>query len=264
MARAGSFRHVPDLEALTPFPVPWSYPSKNEEIKEPKYDKYPAFSYPVYPRYKPLNFPPFPHQKDPDMPKVKAKDIFTLGKTLTQKLSEGRMKLIIKDGRQFVARVLLKPGQKITANTRVYIAKVKGAKETGTGYPVYILRVVPNEPKAPGKNASSAEIDRYNEKVLAYRYKFDRASYWEAVKFLKQQRMEQREANRDAWEAGRQKYLRQKAAARKEWAEGKAEYERKVSMHKLKWKRALAEYQISKIGSYYGNKYTSLYGSYYS
>ena len=261
--RAGSFRHTPDF-SLTPYPTPWAYPSKDDELKKPKYDKFPAFSYPSYPKYKPLNFPPFPHQKDPDMPKVQAKDIFTLGKTLTEKLAEGRMKIITKDGRTFVARVLLKPGQKITKNTRVYIAKVKSAKESGSGYPVYILRVVPNEPKPPGQNASSAEIDRYNEKVLAYRWKFDRAHYWEAVKFIKQQRMEQREAHRDAWEAGRQKYLRQKAAAREDWAAKKAEYERKVSEHQAKYKQALRMYQISKIGSYYGNKYASLYGSYYS
>lgn len=259
----GSFRHEPDM-SLTPFPTPWSYPGKDEELKKPKYDKFPAFSYPKFPKYKPLNFNPFPHQKDPDLPAVKAKDIFTLGKTLTERLSEGRMKIIVKDGRQFVARVLLKPGQKITANTRVYVAKVKSAKETGTGYPVYILRVVPNQPKQPGKNASSAEIDRYNEKVLAWRYKFDRASYWEAVKFVKQQRQGQREAHRAAYEKAKKKYERQKAAAREDWAERKADYERKVSEHQAKYKEALRLYQVSKIGSYYGNKYASLYGSYYS
>lgn len=258
--RAGSFRHTPDLEQLTPFPVPWSYPSKDEEVERPKYPKFKNRPFPAdqY-RFQAPTFDPFPHKKNPDVKTVPKANQTTITKQKARLLKQQRMFITI-NGVTVVARLLLRPGEKLGESNNVYIAKVLSAKQSGTGYPVYILRIQPDAPQHPGKKATGEEAEHYNRELLKWQYKFDRAAYWDTVRFMKQQQADIVEAARAAWEKqlerAKRKYYRDQAKAR-------IEYERQVSEAKAKYKEALREWQISKIGSYYGNKYFSLYGSYY-
>jgi len=257
--RVGSFRHALDIDAMTPLPVPWSFPDEDAG----KRPKYPAFKSKPFPmsefRYKPLSFDPYPHKKNPDVKGVSAKHQLKVTSTHAKALASGRTRIQI-DGGTYIARLRLRPGEKITGTTNVYVAKVLSPKEAGTSYPVYILRIQPDMPVDPGKKASSAEQDKYITDLLKYQYKFDRATYWENVRIVKEHRAGLVEQHRKAYEdqlaKAKKKYYTEQAKAR-------IEYERKVSEAKAKYQTALREYQISKIGSYYGNKYFSLYGSYF-
>ena len=261
MSREGTFRYTPDIDALTPFPVPWSYPDE-DATKRPKY---PAFKNKPFPmsqfRYKPLTWDPFPHRKNPDVKGVAAKHQLTLTVTKAKQLSGGRMFLTLSDGSTVVARLRLRPGEKIVGSTNVYVAKVLTPKQAGTIYSLYILRLQPDQPVDPGNKAGAEARMQYIEDLLKYQYRFDRAGYWQNVKLVKQWRLEQQDKNRQRYERALEKA---KAQYYKDQAAARIAYEKEVSEAQAKYKRALLEYQVSKIGSYYGNKYFSLYGSYHS
>lgn len=252
MSREGTFRYAPDIDALTPFPVPWSYPDE-DATKRPKY---PAFKNKPFPKYKPIQFDPFPHRKNPDIKPIPDKHQLTIHGVKARTLRDGRMFITLEDGTTVVARLRLRPGERIGKSNNVYVAKVLSPKEAGTNYPLYILRLQPDAPIDPGKKASAEARTQYIEDVLKYQYRFDRASYWQNVKLVKQWRLEQQDKNRARYDRAKVKYYKDQAAAR-------IAYEREVSEAQAEFKRALLEYQVSKIGSYYGNRYASLYGSYY-
>lgn len=257
--RAGSFRHTPELDQLTPFPVPWSYPDESA-LQAPKY---PSFKNKPFPsgryRFKPPTFDPFPHKKNPNVKRVPKENLLRLPSHQAKLLARGRGRFIFKGGTA-IGRLRLMPGQKITDVTNAYIAKVLSPKQAGTSYPVYILRIMPDFPERPGRDASDRQVEAYNTRLLKWQYQFDRASYWENVRFFKEKRADIVEASRAAFE-------KQLAKAKKQYyksqARARIEYEREVSKAQTAYKQAVREYQVSKIGSYYGNKYFSLYGSYY-
>jgi len=263
-SRVGGFRQTPDIDALTPFPVPWSYPGKDEVVKKQKYPKFKAKPYPKSDyTFHPPTFPPFPHEKNPTADDISPDNVLHLTSVQAERLSKNRDRLMVNGG-TVQARLLLRPGEKITSTTNVYIAKVLTPKQAGTSYPVYILRVRPDAPQYPGRHASSQALDKYTNDLLKWQYRYDRAGYWDTVRYLKEKRADAVEEARRAHDKAVAQDKEQRREYYKRVAKARIEYERKVTEAKAKYRAALREYQISKIGSYYGNKYFSLYGSYYS
>jgi hypothetical protein len=259
MSRAGAFRHTPDIDSLTPFPAPWSFPEDGEN-KKPKWEKWTSRPFPKDQwRFKPLKWDPFPHRKNPGVKAVVGKHQLVITSTHAKNLAAGRTRIQI-DGGTYIARLRLRKGEEITGSTNVYVAKVLSPKEAGTSYPVYILRIQPDQPKDPGNKASGAAKEQYISDLMKWQYRFDRANYWENVRLVKQWRAEQQDLHRQRYEKA---LAKAKAKWYKDQSAARIAYEREVTEAQMKYKQALREYQISKIGSYYGNKYFSLYGSYF-